>query len=234
MLRCLISHQFADGGNAQRRLAEGAACLVQFDITDNLKKCAPGSLFDQCAEMGSTIVKMSGSITQRCGLIIVVDVVQNLRHGIACGIFGQDRFDLIFMAAQKLGPEQNQHGVEKRIAVFLVPQIFNKKIFHRTDDCLVISGMENQKVPLCLVKQYMRKKLCQRTVRRQNLEKGGFKRSAADQNIDCDTVIKNTNAVFRVRRNDADIPGSQRMRDPLNCSVCRAVINAQNFKKFMV
>lgn len=61
MFRAFIPNQVTDRGNAQCSLAQCTASLAQFDILDDLQKCTSRSGFDQGAEMGGTVSKVSSS-----------------------------------------------------------------------------------------------------------------------------------------------------------------------------
>lgn len=63
MFRTFISYKFADRKIAERCFAQGAACLVQLDIPDDLQKRAPGTLSDQSTEVRNTVAKMPRSVT---------------------------------------------------------------------------------------------------------------------------------------------------------------------------
>ena len=113
-------------------------------------------------------------------------------------------------------------------------KIFYKKLLHRFHNNFIISSVENQKIPLCFVIEHMGKKLGQCAVCSQCLEKGGLESGSPHQNIDGNAVIKNTHAVSGVRRDNAHISLLQSMRNPLDGGLYRAVLNAHNYKKFML
>ena len=60
---------------------------------------------------------------------MLVQIIQDLCHGAAGGIPCEDGFDIFFMIAKKLSPEQNQQRIQKSVSIFLMSQVFNKKIF---------------------------------------------------------------------------------------------------------
>ena len=60
MFRAFIPDKLADRMVAQRSFLKSAACLIQFDITNDLKECFSGTFSDQGAEMRNAVAKMSG------------------------------------------------------------------------------------------------------------------------------------------------------------------------------
>ena len=82
---------------------------------------------------------------------MLVQVIQDLCHGAAGSIPCEDGFDIFFVIAQKLSPEQNQQRIQKSISIFLMSQVFDKKIFQGFYNNLIIFGMKDQKIPLCFM-----------------------------------------------------------------------------------
>ena len=115
---------------------------------------------------------MSCSITECRCLVVVTQIIQNLRHGIAGSISGKDRLNIILMVAKQYGPEQNQHGIQKCIAVFFMGEIFYIHGFKHITDSDVITRVKNQVISLGLTVKHMSKKLCQGTVCSQSLKEG--------------------------------------------------------------
>ena len=115
---------------------------------------------------------MCSGITECCCLIVMVQVVQNLRHGIAGGIFRKNGFDIIFMVAQQHRPEQDQHGIKECIAVFFMSEIFYIHGFKHIADSDIIIRVKYQVISLGFTVKHMSKKLCQSTVSSQGLKEG--------------------------------------------------------------
>ena len=82
---------------------------------------------------------------------MLVQIIQDLCHGAAGGIPCEDGFDIFFMIAKKLSPEQNQQRIQKSVSIFLMPQVFNKKIFQGFYNNLIIFSVKDQKIPLCFM-----------------------------------------------------------------------------------
>ena len=82
---------------------------------------------------------------------MLVQVIQDLCHGAAGSIPCEDGFDIFFVIAQKLSPEQNQQGIQKSVSIFLMSQVFDKKILQGFYNDLIISSMKDQKIPLCFL-----------------------------------------------------------------------------------
>ena len=85
--------------------------------------------------------------------------------------------------------------------------------------------MEDKIIALCFAVQNMSKKMSQSTVFCQRLKESGLKCTATNQDIKSDTVIKNTDTVFCMWRNDADIAFMQSMLNSLNRGMSLAIIN---------
>ena len=96
-----------------------------------------------------------------------IQVIKNVRHGIITGIPGQDRFNMVFMTPEQHGPEHDQHGIQKSVAVFFMTKIFDIQIFHHFPDKKIIIRVKDQEISFCFPVENMSKKLCQSTVCRK-------------------------------------------------------------------
>lgn len=86
-----------------------------------------------------------------------------------------------------------------------MPKILDIKIFnHRTDD-QIISGMEDQIISLGFAVQNMRKEGRKCTVCSKCLEKCRLKSRGTHNDVQSNTVIKNTDTVFCIWRDNADV-----------------------------
>ena len=95
---------------------------------------------------------------------MMIQIIQNFCHRAASGVFRENRLNIIFVIAQKHCPEHDQHGVQERVAVFFMSEIFDIKIFQHITDEDIIESMENQIISLSLTIKYMCKKMGKCTV----------------------------------------------------------------------
>ena len=128
MFRIFVSGKLADGADAESGFPQCAAGLTQFQLFYNGEKSTAGTFFDEGTEMRGAVTEMCGRVVKRSCAVILTEIIQDLWDGAALSCPGENGFNIIFMVAQKFGPEHHQLGVEEGRAVSCVKHIFYIKI----------------------------------------------------------------------------------------------------------
>ena len=234
MFRIFVSGKLTDGTDAESGFPQCAAGLTQLQLFYNSEKGTSCAFLDKSAEVRGAVSEMCSCVVE-CGCaVILAEIIQDLRNGAALSCAGENGFDIILMVAKKLGPEHHQLGVEKGGAVSFVKHIFEIKIFQGGTDAGIITGMKDQKIPFCFLIKNMGKKLRKSTVRSKRLKESALEGGDSYDNVERKAVVKNSQAVLCVGRNDADISGLQGVMYALDLVGCSSLVNTENLKKIML